>query len=197
MFHFTIFGGSEVTLQGGGQVVFTMFGGTDIRKPTLAKRLMQEKERLQGAQGAQVNHPGGVNRMRHLFGREPAETPAARPHRGSFVLTIFGAVELKPPSVAEEFMDMRELVSSGMLDAREWDELVGRLYQMGDLDSISSFTIFGGMGEEPLKQEEEVKKIRSASELGLISENEEKALRSVVGRDPEQVRMLLRQTAFA
>ena len=36
-----------------------------------------------------------------------------------------------------------------------------------------------------------------ANELGLINDDEESALRAVVGRDTEQVRMLLRQTAFS
>ena len=81
--------------------------------------------------------------------------------------------------------------------ADEWDQSVGRLYQMDDLDSVSSLTLFGGMGEAVLNQEEEIKKIHSAVGLGLIDEDEERALRSVVGRDPQQVRMLLRQTAFA
>ena len=199
MFHFTIFGGSEVTLTGSRQLIFTLFGGTDVRKPTLAKRLMQEKHAPWSAEPAgQVDTDDKLHKFKNFFEKLDSGAGGRPGQRSStFLLTIFGAVELKPPSIAEEFMDMRELVSSGLIEPREWDQLVGRMYQMGDLDSISSFTLFAGMDEAALSEEEEIKKIASATSLGLISGDEEQALRSVVGRDPQQVRMLLRQTAFA
>lgn len=199
MFHFTIFGGSEVTLTGSRQLIFTLFGGTDVRKPTLAKRLMQEKHAPWSAEPAgQVDADDKLHKFKNFFEKLDSGAGGRPGQRSStFLLTIFGSVELKPPSIAEEFMDMRELVSSGLIEPREWDQLVGRMYQMGDLDSISSFTLFGGMDEAALSEEEEIKKITSATSMGLISGDEEQALRSVVGRDPQQVRMLLRQTAFA
>ena len=198
MFHFTIFGGSEVTLTGSRQLILTLFGGTEVRKPTLAKRLMQEKQVQWPTKPAgQVKTDDNLHKVRDFFQNLESGAAGLPGRRSStFLLTIFCGVELKPPSIAEEFMDMRELVSSGMIEPREWDQLVGRMYQMGDLDSISSFTLFAGMGEAALSEEEEIKKIASATSMGLISGDEEQALRSVVGRDPQQVRMLLRQTAF-
>ena len=199
MFHFTIFGGSEVTLTGSRQLILTLFGGTEVRKPTLAKRLIQEKHaQWPGKPAGQVAADDKLHKVQNFFDKLDSGAGGRPGQRSStFLLTIFGGVELKPPSIAEEFMDMRELVSSGMIEPREWDQLVGRMYQMGDLDSISSFTLFAGMGEAALSEEEEIKKIASATSMGLISGDEEQALRSVVGRDPQQVRMLLRQTAFA
>ena len=198
MFHFTIFGGSEVTLSGQGQCIVTLFGGTDVRKPTLAKRLMQERHALSSRKSDPDYNPNNVDKVLNVLqGNTPTGLPRTEKRHRTFLLTIFGAVELRPPSIAEKFMDMRELVSSGLISADEWDQLVGRLYQIDDLDSVSSLTLFGGMGEAALNQEEEIKKIHSAVGLGLIDEDEERALRSVVGRDPQQVRMLLRQTAFA
>lgn len=198
MVHFTIFGGSEVTLGLGGKLIVTLFGGTDVRKPTLAKRLMQEKHMLASAQPGPDKDLKNVDKvLLFLGGNYPAGKPGPARNRSSFILTIFGGVEIKPPSIAEEFMDMRELMSSGLISESEWDQLVGRLYQMGEMDSVSSFTLFGGMGEGSLSEDEEIKKIHSARELGLIDTEEERALRSVVGRDPQQVRMLLRQTAFS
>ena len=44
MFHFTLFGGSEVKLDGSSKLVVTMFGGTDLHRQTLAKRIMREKQ---------------------------------------------------------------------------------------------------------------------------------------------------------
>ena len=199
MFHFTIFGGSEVSLTGSRQLILTLFGGTEVRKPTLAKRLMQEKQaQWPDKPAGPVKTDDNLHKVRNFF--ENLDSGAAGPagrRSSTFLLTIFGGVEIKPPSIAEEFMDMRELVSSGLIEPREWDQLIGRMYQMGDLDSISSFTLFAGMGEASLSEEEEIKKIASATSMGLISRDEEQALRSVVGRDPQQVRMLLRQTAFA
>ena len=198
MFHFTIFGASEVTLSGQGQCIVTLFGGTEVRKPTLAKRLMQERHALSNRKSDPDYNPNNVDKVLNVLqGNTPTGLPRTEKRHRTFLLTIFGAVELRPPSIAEEFMDMRELVSSGLIDVDEWDQLVGRLYQMDDLDSVSSFTLFGGMGEVAINQEEEITKIHSAVGLGLIAEDEARALRSVVGRDPQQVRMLLRQTAFA
>lgn len=198
MLHFTIFGASKVNLHGGGQFILTLFGGTEVRKQTLAKRLLQQKHLLNSSQSpANADQVRNVDKvLSFLQGNYPAGRRGAEKRRTAFLLTIFGVVEIKPPTIAEEFMDMRELVSSGLISNAEWDQLVGQLYQVDELDSISSFTLFAGMGEERLDDEEELKKIHSAGELGLISKDEEIALRSVVGRDSQQVRMLLRQTAF-
>lgn len=188
MVHFTMFGGSEVKMSRETRVIITIFGGTEIYKPTLARRLLREKH---VANPGSAGPPGALATMRH-------EMSAAQLRRNNIVLfTLFGSAEIKPPSLAEEFMDMRELVSSGLITKDQWDQLLARIHDKGDMDGISSFTLFGGLNESPLSDEEEIKKIRSAQELGLINSNEEQALRSVVGRDPEQVRMLLRETAFA
>ncbi len=197
MFHFTIFGGSEVTINGGGQLILTLCGGTDIRRPTLAKQIMQEKHRLMTEQTVrpQGDEPSDVQGMLHFFDRRALGSHRPR-RRSTFVLTICGGVEIKPPSIAEEFMEMRELVASGLITEEEWDQLIGRLYQFGELE-VSSFTLMGGMEEVSLSEAEELRKIQGANELGLISEDEQTALRSVVGRDPRHIRMLLRQTAFS
>ena len=55
---------------------------------------------------------------------------------------------------------------------------------MDDLDSFSSFTLFGGMGAVAINYEVEIKKIHSADGLGLLDEDEERALRQVVGFVP-------------
>lgn len=198
MFNFTIFGGSEVKLDSGSKLILTMFGGTDVFKSTLAKRIMQEKHLLESERGAakQASDWAG-NAAPAMSAFATMSTARSRRRQRTFILTIFGGVEIKPPSLAEEFMDMRELTSSGLISSEEWDALVGRLYQLDDLEGISSFTLFGGLEHGSLSEADELKKIKSARDLGLLGEEEEVALRSVAGRDPQQVRMLLRQTAFA
>ena len=69
-------------------------------------------------------------------------------------LTLFGATEIKCPTLAEEFMDLREAVQTGALDINRWD------YYMTELDrwrssSFISFTLFGGFSELELPNEEE------------------------------------------
>jgi hypothetical protein len=187
MFHFTMFGGADVKMDGTPKVIITIFGGTDVHRQTLAKRIMREKH-LSAAERANAPHPNP-----NPF----AYRPQRRQRNGCFMLTLFGGVDLKPPSIAEEFMDMREVIASGMVSSAEWDELVARIYELGDQEGHASLTMFGAMEESALSEQDEVKKIKSARDLGIISDDEELALRGVVGRDPQQIRMLLRQTAFA
>ncbi len=187
MFHFTLFGGSEVKLDGSSKLVVTMFGGTDLHRQTLAKRIMREKQLAE--------HEARLSREHNTAGLAAFQA-SRRARNTAFVLTMFGAVEIKPPSLTEEFMDMRELIASGLVSESEWDQLVGRLYESGDQESCASLTMFGSLEDSKLSEDEELKKIKSAQELGILTPDEELALRAVVGRDANQVRMLLRQTAF-
>jgi hypothetical protein len=190
MFHLTLFGGTDVKLDGRTKLIITCFGGTDVHRQTLAKRILREKHMAETELKPLPTHPPEAV-VRWALARQRQR------RTGCFIFTMFGAVEIKPPSLAEEFMDMRELIGSGLIKQEEWDRLVGRIYEMGESEGHASFTMFGALEESTLSEDEELQKIRSAQELGMISADEENALRNVVGRDPHQVRQLLRQTAFS
>lgn len=191
MFHFTLFGGSDIKLDGSSKLIVTICGGTDIHRQTLAKRILREKHfaELEDKPDPTADTPRLGMAIGMARGRRRSTT--------SFLFTLCGGVEIKAPSLSEEFMDMRELVGSGLVSSQDWDRLVSRIYSMGEAEGHASLTICGALEESTLSEEDELKKIRSARELGMISEDEEHALRGVVGRDPQQVRMLLRQTAFS
>ncbi len=188
MVHFTMFGGSDVRLGEDRKVIITMFGSTDVCKATLAKRLLYEKQRLEQHK-EQQSTPRSI--LERVFGRE--STPSR--HRNHIALTLFGGTDIIAPPLVDEFLDMRELVSRKLILPEEWNALLVRLDQEEGSDGISTFTLFGGLGESSRSDAEEIQKNQSARQLGLINNDEERSLQAIVGKDARQIRTLIRQIA--
>jgi hypothetical protein len=181
MIRVTIFSGHEGQLRVDKGVYLTLFGGCELIRPTIARQLfaVREAEEQAEAAGRMVGGPHGCGfpvghggRMR--YGR--------RPHRaGPFFLTLFGGVEIKSPTLAEEFLDLRESVRSGVLDMKDWDEAMARLRHL-DL-SIASFTLFGGFNECKLPSEdEEIDSLAIQRHLGNIPEDAGRILQLGIGQ---------------
>ncbi len=107
MFHFTIFGGSEVTLSGQGQFIVTLFGGTDVRKPTLAKRLMQERHALSSGKSDPNYNPNNVDKFLNVL---QGNTPTGLPRTGKLL-------ELERASLLEETGRRLRALGSAPADA--------------------------------------------------------------------------------
>jgi len=159
MMQVTIFGGHDGILQLDKWFYLTLFGGCELRRPTLA---------------------------RQLLGRRRSEQTGELIRRKPFFLTLFGGAEIKSPTLAAEFIDLRELIHSGVLPLSDWDRALAELGRIEE--SVASFTMFGGFDERSLPtEEEEIDGLAIQCHLGNIDESTRVVLQSGIGqRDPER-----------
>lgn len=154
MFHVTIFGGHDGQLQPDKRFYLTLFAGCDLVRPTIARRLLAQK---QGERNAEL-----------------------RPHR-AFFLTIFAGVDIMSPTLVEEFLDLREMMAGGLLDTADWDRCMGALGQPEG--SIASLTLFGGLDEHVVPSEnEEIDSLATQQHLGNIPESAGQVLQFGIGQ---------------
>lgn len=156
MFRIAIFGGAEHLMGGRKKVYLALFGGMDLYRPTLAKRLLERKYGAGGNRGFL-----GLSR--------------------DIVLVAFGGADVIHPTLADEFVDLRVLLSAGLVKREEWDEAVYRLAS-GDPEDYAAFAIFGGIGTRFASKKEERARIEAQYQAGLISEREADQLDSMAGR---------------
>ncbi|MEE9295097.1 MAG: hypothetical protein V3W34_09095 [Phycisphaerae bacterium] len=168
MFHFCIFGSREGELTPDQKVCITAFGACELRRPTLAKLLIESRQRAK----------------------------AGLPKRTHFFITICGATELKLPTLAEEYLAMQEAVNSGVLTVGDWDAAMTHL-SSDDVFQCDSLTIMGGFGSHELPAEnEEVDGLALNRHLGHIPEQAGQMLELGVGQRGSQRAAIVRQ-AFA
>lgn len=158
MFHFCIFGGHEGELNPNKRVFVTVFGGCELRRPTLARQLVMARRQ-------------GGNRV----------------DGGAFFLTLFGGTELTVPTLTEEFLDLQEAVRAGLLTVEEWDRHVAQ-FGLYDHRSYASFTAFGGFDSEALPEEDaELDRLALARHVGAVPDRSADVLMLAVGgRGPQR-----------
>jgi hypothetical protein len=165
-----MFGAYEGRLGADKRVLLTVFGGCELRRPTLARRLLTERHRSKDGKPARF-----------------------RP----IVITLFGATEIKLPTLAEEFLDLREAIRSGALPPDALDRL-GVGADAEDEGAVFSLTLFAGCDEAGLPNEdEEVDGLAMQRHLGNMTDREVQVLQCGVGQDPAQRRAVLRQAMAA
>ncbi|MCC6785885.1 MAG: hypothetical protein IT457_23760 [Planctomycetes bacterium] len=124
MFHFCLFAGTEGEMPPAGMTAITIFGGSELRRPTLAREI--------GAWRARRGMPR--SRWRWLFGSDE-----------NLIVTIFGATCVVEPTLVEEYAAMASLVRSGQVTGEELPSLLDGLEsQIGGRDSYRTLTLFGG-----------------------------------------------------
>jgi hypothetical protein len=169
MLQVCIFGGHEGRLEASKRVVLTLFGGCDLRRPTLARQLLWLRHR---------DPHVAVTRKRHV------------------AITLFGATEIKVPTLAEEYIDMRELLRSGRISTVDWDALMADLTRAED-QGFWALTMFGAFEECSLPTEdEEVDGLAVQCHLGNIPEEAGGILQYGVGlRDSQRRAVVLKAVA--
>jgi hypothetical protein len=169
MLQLCMFGGYDGQLGPEKKVYFTMFGGCDLRRPTLAREMLAMRQ------------PGG-----------PAPSVGRK-----VVITIFGGTEIKSPTLAEEFIDLREAVRSQALDVRHWDAYITE-WARWQQNTLLSFTLFGSFDDHALPSEdEEVEALALQRHLGNISEASGHVLELGVGQAGSQRRAVIREAVLA
>ncbi len=166
MLQVSMFGGYEGRLRPDKKLYFTMFGGSDLVRPTLARRV----------EHARQGRSGGQN----------------RPHR-CVVVTLFGATEIKSPTLAEEYLDLKAMLDSGLISLGGWDRDITDV-QAFEETTISGITLFGGFEEDSVPEEDtEVDALATHRHLGNIPEAAGKVLELGIGQTGGQRYAVLRK----
>ncbi len=154
MLQLCIFGGHAGLLTPEKKCYFTIFGGCELRRPTLAKQIISSE------QSDKRNLP----------------TPKM------IFITLFGGTDIKCPTLAEEYLDLKAAVESRVLDLNNWDTYISRL-DSWQSSSLMSLTLFAAFNETNLPSEDqEVEGLALQRHLGKISEESGRILEMGVGQ---------------
>jgi hypothetical protein len=156
MLHFTFMGGAEVRLREQDNIVITVMGGTEIKMPTLAEKIITWR-RLRKEHGANLE-----NAARHTH-----------------VITFIGGTITKIPTLGREIEELFQLRESGMMSNDELSELWYEVLE-GSIDVIENLTIMGGAGDETPNKKEEIAAIDRLILTGILSGEEAQELKNAI-----------------
>ena len=188
MLHITIFGGREGRLRNDGTIYLTLFGACELHRPTLARQLVTIRQSQ--APGSGWSPSGGSEDWTGSRRAGPGLKKA-------FFFTMFGAAEIKSPTIAEELADLQEMIRSGELTLADWERSIA---QIGASDgAYSSFTMFGAFEENSMPSEdEEVESLAVQCHVGNISDSARQVLQTGIGqRDSDRRAVLHRALAMS
>lgn len=170
MWQVCMFGGYEGQLLAERKVYLTIFGGSDLVRPTLARRIIharQQRDRA-GFQG-----------------------------RWSVVVTIFGGTGIAWPTLAEEFIDFKSMIDARTLSLANWDRDMAELHRVEEV-ALTTFTLFGGLDDNALPNEnKEIDGLALQRHLGNIPESAGKILELAIGRSGAQRYAAIRKAVAA
>lgn len=180
MIQVTIFSGRQGPFRYDGTWYITVFGGCELIRPTIAREIMIARQ-LERAETDALHQPPPHD----AYGTMAVAMRQHRPGR-PFFFTLFGATSVKHPTLAEELVDLQQLIRSGELTLNEWD---GAMFAIAKLhQSCGSFTMFGGFDECELPgEDEEINSLAMQCHLGNISEPSREVLQAGIGlRDSDR-----------
>ena len=168
MLQWCMFGGYEGMIGPERRCYVTLFGGCELRRPTLARQLLASQRA--GAGGAH-------------FGKK-------------VVITLFGSTEIKSPTLAEEFIDLREAARTNLLDLLKWDNYLVDLERWQN-SAVVSFTMFGAFEESCLPSEDdEIEGLALQRHLGNIGDTSGRLLELGIGQSGAQRRSVIHQAVM-
>ncbi len=152
------FSGYEGPLRREKKCFLTVFGSSELHRPTLARQLV----------AARAERDGKTATSKMIF------------------LTFFGSTSIICPTLAEEYLELQQSVDSGSLDLRNWNSYLAELDQFQS-SSLMSLTLFGGFDEHSLPSEnKEVEGLALQRHLGNISDDSGHILEMGVGSSGAQ-----------
>lgn len=164
MIQFCIMGGQEAVLKPESKLYLTFMGGCELRRETLARRLLAQRERQ----------------------REGRAIPR------QFFFTVMGGVEIRCPTLAEEFIDLQQLIRAGQLTLSDWDKALSELGRL-DIN-IGSFTLMGAFSECELPSEtQEVESLALQRHMGNITRDASDVLQHGIGKHEGERNATLRR----
>jgi len=165
MIHFCMFGGHKGRISSGEMIYVSIFGGCELKQPTLARRIAETRR------------------------RQSAGSPV---RRRNFFINIFGGASITHPTLAEEYLDLQDALRSGIFTLSEWDMEVAQL--CSESVTCGSFSFCGGFdGDRLPSDQEEIEGLALNRHLGHITSDAGKALECGIGQAGAQRVAVVRQ----
>lgn len=166
MVHFSIFGGHDGRLSTASAIYISVFGGASLRRPPFARQLAATRHQQQ----------------------RDEEAPFF------FFFSLFGGAAVTWPTLAEEYIALREALRGGSMQLADWDRAIGEAG--GDVMRSGSFSLFGGVELDATPSEdEELDDLSLQQHSGLISDAAAERLILGIGQGGAQRLAVVRQAA--
>jgi hypothetical protein len=176
MFHVTLFSGTTADAAPAGFTALTLFGGADLRRPTLAAELLHLKD-----------GPRSRRWLQTLLGTDH-----------NLILTLFGATVLRAPTLVEEYAALAALLRTGAVSRQECHELVDRLATApSQISTYRTLTLFGTCMTRYPSQAKERKALEAAAASGTLPAPVRAALEGLLGSPAPARRRTLSELAMA
>ncbi len=165
MAHFCMFGSNDGQLVPGRDFYITIFGGSDLKRLPAASQIAELRQR-------------------------PAYDRSSSQYA---FCTLFGGTTLSWPTLAEEYLALRDALRAGTITLDDWDRSLARPGGPGPL-RVLSFTLFGGFDGELLPREDkELDDLSLQRHLGQIPESAVQILMLAIGQTGVQRLAAVRQ----
>ncbi|TWT40372.1 hypothetical protein RAS1_40800 [Phycisphaerae bacterium RAS1] len=169
MINLCIFGGHGGQLGSTKRIFVTVFGGCELKRPTLARQIIDMKR-------------AGVENLRP---------------KTYFFLTLFGGTSIKSPTLAEEYIALQDALRAGLLTTAEWDRAVGHIAALDGFEA-ASLTLFGGFDTNELPTEdEELDALAVQRQIGNIPSSVTDTLMLAIGQGGAQRPAVIRRATGA
>lgn len=169
MINLCIFGGHGGQLGSTKRIFVTIFGGCELKRPTIARQIIDMKR-------------SGATQLRP---------------KTLYFLTLFGGTEIKSPTLAEEYVALQDALRAGLLTHAEWDRAVGQLATTDGFEA-ASLTLFGGFSANELPTEdEELDALAVQRQIGNISSSATDTLMLAIGHEGAQRPAVVRRALAA
>ena len=154
MASFCMFGSHGGQLGPAGGVHITIFGASELLRPPVARQIIDRREEV------------------HKRRSRPMQV----------LVTLFGAAGVRWPTLAEEYLVLREALRSGDLTLDDWDRYIGGAIGT-ELPGIHPVTLCGTFNADGLPEdEEELDALAMQQHLGHLSEQTVAFLTMAVGQ---------------
>lgn len=169
MAHFSMFGSNDGQLVPRRDFFITIFGGSNLKRLPAASQIAELRQQ-----------------------------PAHQRSQAQYTFcTLFGGTTLTWPTLAEEFLALRDALRAGTVTLEDWDRYVAQPGGPGPLRTLS-LTLFGGFDGDVLpREDQELDDLSLQRHLGQIPEHALQTLMLAIGRTGVQRLTAIRQAVLA
>ncbi len=147
-----------------GLTALTLFGATELRRPTLAAEILHLRAEREQRRGL----------WSRLLGQNH-----------NLALTFFGATVLVAPTLVEEYQAMTGLLRSGLLTPGESQALIDQLSsQQFERSQCRMLTVFGTCTRRTPSAGRERKALEAAEKAGTLGNDVRTALEDLIAAPP-------------
>ena len=152
MIHLCLFGGQGGQLSAEKKVYLTLFGGCDLRWPTIAKQMVDMRQ----------SGKSGTSSPTHVF------------------ITLFGGTDVTAPTLAQEYLDLQSTLRGNQLTLDDWDRSIVQVGGLRRNASLTLFGGFDG--DNLPSEDDELEDLALNRHLGYITEQASELLMQAIGQ---------------